>query len=161
MWPRWVCSSNHSQFCGTDCSIGPLITMGFIYHLIGLLISLVIREIFWVPHRFRSGIIVAGVWSNFGDIRESITIIFWVKWLKKFASYCGNHEYHCQRALPTRRHRSRCGIHFCIHIGVLGKRMLRLISLEADGLVFIIDYSISDRCSYPDCKGFWWIRSGR
>jgi predicted permease len=79
MWLPWVTSSNHFELCETEYSTGPLITMGFIYHLIGLLISLVIREIFWVPHRFRSGVIAAGVWSNFGDIRESIKTVSQVK----------------------------------------------------------------------------------
>ena len=30
----------------------------------------IIRWFFWVPHRFRYGILAAGGWGNFGDIRE-------------------------------------------------------------------------------------------
>jgi hypothetical protein len=36
----------------------------------GLLLALTIREFFWVPHRFRSGLLVAGIWANYGDVRE-------------------------------------------------------------------------------------------
>jgi hypothetical protein len=44
--------------------------MGCIYQGMGLLLALTIREFFWVPHRFRSGLLVAGIWSNWGDLRE-------------------------------------------------------------------------------------------
>jgi hypothetical protein len=33
-----------------------------------------IRQVFWVPHRFRYGILVAGGWSNVGDIRTSCIV---------------------------------------------------------------------------------------
>ena len=29
-----------------------------------------VKQFFWVPHRFRHGILVAGGWGNTGDIRE-------------------------------------------------------------------------------------------
>ncbi|PVF96268.1 auxin efflux carrier [Serendipita vermifera] len=53
-------------------AIGPLLTMGCIYQGLGLLIALVVREFFWVPHRFRSGLLAAGVWSNYGDVPTAV-----------------------------------------------------------------------------------------
>jgi auxin efflux carrier family protein len=41
-----------------------------IYEVLGLLLAWGVKQLFWVPHRFRFGILVAGGWSNFGDIRE-------------------------------------------------------------------------------------------
>lgn len=35
-----------------------------------------ITQIFWVPHRFRHGMIAAGIWGNVGDIRESTSPVF-------------------------------------------------------------------------------------
>ena len=37
--------------------------------------SWIIKQVFWVPHRFRYGILVAGGWGNVGDIRESTPTI--------------------------------------------------------------------------------------
>ncbi|EGO19763.1 hypothetical protein SERLADRAFT_478030 [Serpula lacrymans var. lacrymans S7.9] len=36
--------------------------------------SLLIKQFFWVPHRFRYGIIVAGGWGNVGDIPTSVVM---------------------------------------------------------------------------------------
>lgn len=33
---------------------------------------MVVSLLFWVPHRFRWGIIVAGIWGNYGDIPTAI-----------------------------------------------------------------------------------------
>jgi len=43
-----------------------------LYQIIGLVTSTVISTIFWVPHRFRWGIIVAGIWGNYGDLPTAI-----------------------------------------------------------------------------------------
>lgn len=50
----------HSSGKLTDMDVGPLITIGCIYQGLGLLIALFIREFYWVPHRFRNGLLVAG-----------------------------------------------------------------------------------------------------
>lgn len=44
--------------------------MGLLYEGIGILMGWFVRSFFWVPHRFRYGILVAGGWGNYGDIRE-------------------------------------------------------------------------------------------
>lgn len=50
---------------------GPLILVAVIYELMGVIIALLVKRFFWVPHRFRHGILVAGGWGNVGDIRRS------------------------------------------------------------------------------------------
>ena len=42
------------------------------YEAIGMAIAAIIRLFFWVPHRFRYGLLVAGGWGNYGDIRTSL-----------------------------------------------------------------------------------------
>jgi predicted permease len=46
------------------------VLIALIYEAMGILLSLTVKQLFWVPHRFRYGILVAGGWSNIGDIRE-------------------------------------------------------------------------------------------
>ncbi|OAX39401.1 auxin efflux carrier [Rhizopogon vinicolor AM-OR11-026] len=60
-------SSNISQ-------LGPLVLIALIYMLIGIAISWFIKLSFWVPHRFRYGILVAGGWANIGDIPTSVAL---------------------------------------------------------------------------------------
>lgn len=50
--------------------LGPLVLVAVVYELLGLLIAVVVKRFFWVPHRFRYGILVAGAFGNTGDIRE-------------------------------------------------------------------------------------------
>ncbi|KAG1730938.1 auxin efflux carrier [Suillus paluster] len=54
--------------------LGPLVLIALIYMLIGTLISWIIKQLFWVPHRFRYGILAAGAWGNIGDIPTSVTL---------------------------------------------------------------------------------------
>jgi len=51
--------------------IGPLLLVGILYKLLGFLVAWVVSQFFWVPHRFRYGILVAGGWGNWGDLRKS------------------------------------------------------------------------------------------
>ena len=44
--------------------------IAFIYEAIGIVMAWSIKQVFWVPHRFRHGMLVAGGWGNVGDIRE-------------------------------------------------------------------------------------------
>ncbi|KAF9043846.1 auxin efflux carrier [Hymenopellis radicata] len=49
-------------------SLGPLVLICVIYQVLGILIAWLTKQVFWVPHRFRYGILVAGGWANYGDI---------------------------------------------------------------------------------------------
>ena len=53
-------------------SLGVLVAMAFMYEAIGLFLAWSTKWFFWVPHRFRYGILVAGGWGNVGDIRERL-----------------------------------------------------------------------------------------
>ncbi len=35
-----------------------------------MLIAWTVKQFFWVPHRFRYGILFAGGWSNYADLRK-------------------------------------------------------------------------------------------
>lgn len=49
---------------------GPLVLVAVTYQLIGVAMAWTVKQFFWVPHRFRYGILVAGGWANWGDVRE-------------------------------------------------------------------------------------------
>ncbi|KAI0032444.1 auxin efflux carrier [Vararia minispora EC-137] len=53
-------------------AIGPLILINVLYGLIGAVMAWVIKKTFWVPHRFRHGLMVAGAWGNIGDIPTAV-----------------------------------------------------------------------------------------
>ncbi|KAG2367635.1 auxin efflux carrier [Suillus spraguei] len=55
-----------------DAALGPVIVIAIIYMAIGLIFSLSIKQIFWVPYRFRYGILVAGGWASSCDITISV-----------------------------------------------------------------------------------------
>ncbi|KAG2343471.1 hypothetical protein BDR05DRAFT_1059664 [Suillus weaverae] len=55
-----------------DAAFGPLIVIAIIYMIIGFALSLFIKQIFWVPYRFRYGIFVAGGWASSCDITISV-----------------------------------------------------------------------------------------
>ncbi|CAA7268203.1 unnamed protein product [Cyclocybe aegerita] len=55
-------------------TLGPLVLVAIIYEIMGALLAVVIKQFFWVPHRFRNGIIVAGAWGNVGDIPTSVVM---------------------------------------------------------------------------------------
>lgn len=50
--------------------LGPLILVACIYQLYGLFVAWAVRKVFWVPRRFHNGILAAGAWSNWGDLRK-------------------------------------------------------------------------------------------
>ncbi|KAH0826376.1 auxin efflux carrier [Lanmaoa asiatica] len=54
--------------------LGPLIFVALLYEAIGIAISWIVKQVFWVPHRFRYGILVAGGWGNVGDIPNSVVM---------------------------------------------------------------------------------------
>lgn len=45
--------------------------VAMLYEIMGIVIAWTVKQFFWVPHRFRHGILVAGGWGNVGDVRES------------------------------------------------------------------------------------------
>ncbi|KAL5534864.1 hypothetical protein ACEPAG_1329 [Sanghuangporus baumii] len=53
-------------------ALGPLILVAFLYEAFGITIAWLVKQFFWVPHRFRYGILGAGGWSNVGDIPTSV-----------------------------------------------------------------------------------------
>ncbi|KAG6919229.1 hypothetical protein DXG01_008025 [Tephrocybe rancida] len=55
-------------------ALGPLVLVALLYEAIGLLMAWVIKQFFWVPHRFRYGVLVAGGWGNVGDIPTSVIV---------------------------------------------------------------------------------------
>ncbi|KAJ6555153.1 auxin efflux carrier [Mycena vulgaris] len=55
-------------------ALGPLVLIAVIYQGMGVAIAWMTKQIFWVPHRFRWGILAAGGWGNYGDIPTSIAI---------------------------------------------------------------------------------------
>ncbi|KAJ7763194.1 auxin efflux carrier, partial [Mycena maculata] len=44
------------------------------YEGMGIVLACLIGRFFWVPHRFRWGMIVAGGWSNYGDIPTAVVM---------------------------------------------------------------------------------------
>jgi len=54
--------------------------VALLYEGMGIILGYTVKQFFWVPHRFRYGIIVAGGWGNVGDIRGyySMTLRFFL-----------------------------------------------------------------------------------
>ncbi|KAF4613989.1 hypothetical protein D9613_007634 [Agrocybe pediades] len=55
-------------------ALGPLIFVALLYEGIGMLLAFIVKQFFWVPHRFRYGILVAGGWGNVGDIPTAVIL---------------------------------------------------------------------------------------
>lgn len=55
-------------------SMGPLTVVGLLYGVAGGAMAWIIKRFFWVPHRFRYGILAAGGWGNYGDIRMCLLL---------------------------------------------------------------------------------------
>ncbi|KIY43446.1 auxin efflux carrier [Fistulina hepatica ATCC 64428] len=55
-------------------ALGPLCTVAIIYEILGFFIAWIIKQFFWVPHRFRYGILSAGIFGNVGDIPTSVVM---------------------------------------------------------------------------------------
>lgn len=68
--PCLIFSSMVSAFTPENISaFGPLAMMAIIYQLLGLIGSLIIRELFYVPRDFRWGVLVLGIISNWGKLQ--------------------------------------------------------------------------------------------
>ncbi|KAI0274431.1 membrane transport protein-domain-containing protein [Russula aff. rugulosa BPL654] len=55
-------------------SMAPVTVVGLIYAVAGLLMAWTIKRLFWVPHRFRYGILATGSWGTYGDLPTSISL---------------------------------------------------------------------------------------
>ncbi|PPR03677.1 hypothetical protein CVT24_007798 [Panaeolus cyanescens] len=55
-------------------ALGPLIFVALLYEAMGIALAWIIRQFFWVPHRFRYGLLVAGGWGNVGDIPNAVVM---------------------------------------------------------------------------------------
>lgn len=55
--------------------MGPLFLIAFVYQILGFLFGIIIRETFYVPRNFWQGIIVLCGMSNWGNLRESSTLL--------------------------------------------------------------------------------------
>ncbi|KAF8502700.1 auxin efflux carrier [Russula emetica] len=55
-------------------SLAPLAVVGVVYGVTGTLMAWTIRSLFWVPHRFRYGILAAGCWGNYGDMPAAVAL---------------------------------------------------------------------------------------
>ncbi|KAK0443601.1 auxin efflux carrier [Armillaria borealis] len=53
-------------------ALGPLLLICVIYQALSVGIAWLTKHLFWVPHRFRYGILVAGGWANYGDIPTAV-----------------------------------------------------------------------------------------
>ncbi|KAI9452144.1 hypothetical protein F5148DRAFT_521297 [Russula earlei] len=55
-------------------TLAPLTVAGLLYGIAGVVMAWAIRQAFWVPHRFRYGILAAGGWAHYGDIPTAIAM---------------------------------------------------------------------------------------
>ncbi|TFK97673.1 auxin efflux carrier [Pterulicium gracile] len=53
-------------------ALGPLVLVAVIYQILGISSAWLVRHLFWTPHRFRYGILIAGGWGNTGDIPTAV-----------------------------------------------------------------------------------------
>lgn len=66
-------------------AFGPLAMMAVMYQLLGLMGGLVIRELFYVPHDFRWGVLVLGIISNWGGCNSQAERCIRSSDVRKFA----------------------------------------------------------------------------
>ncbi|KAJ7150472.1 auxin efflux carrier transmembrane protein [Mycena crocata] len=55
-------------------ALGPLVLVALLYEGLGIVLAWLVSQFFWVPHRFRWGILVAGGWGNYGDIPTAVVM---------------------------------------------------------------------------------------
>ncbi|KXN84632.1 hypothetical protein AN958_12232 [Leucoagaricus sp. SymC.cos] len=55
-------------------AFGPLVLVALIYEVLGIILGWIIKQFFWVPHRFRYGILVAGGFGNVGDVSTAVIL---------------------------------------------------------------------------------------
>jgi len=47
------------------------VLVAILYEIMGVVIAWIVKQVFWVPHRFRFGLLVAGGWGNYGEFELS------------------------------------------------------------------------------------------
>ncbi|KAJ7816252.1 auxin efflux carrier transmembrane protein [Mycena leptocephala] len=55
-------------------ALAPIVLIAVLYQILGGVVAWIVTQLFWVPHRFRWGILVAGVWGNVGDIPTAVVL---------------------------------------------------------------------------------------
>ncbi|KAJ6570893.1 auxin efflux carrier [Mycena vulgaris] len=55
-------------------TLAPIVLVAVLYQVFSILIAWIVTQFFWVPHRFRWGILVAGGWGNVGDIPTAVVL---------------------------------------------------------------------------------------
>ncbi|KAJ7160627.1 auxin efflux carrier transmembrane protein [Mycena crocata] len=55
-------------------TLAPIVLVAIIYQGLGIVFAWIVTQLFWVPHRFRWGILVAGGWTNCGDIPTAVVL---------------------------------------------------------------------------------------
>ncbi|KAF9445655.1 hypothetical protein P691DRAFT_709983 [Macrolepiota fuliginosa MF-IS2] len=55
-------------------ALGPLVLIAVLYEALGLAFAWITKRFFWVPHRFRYGILIAGGWGNVGDLPTAVIL---------------------------------------------------------------------------------------
>ena len=104
-------------------SLGPLVLVALIYMLIGFAIAWVIKLSFWIPHRFRYGILVAGGWANLGDIRKLNELAVYFQYLTLTCiSDLSDHEHNVIGSFQRfSGWEPRCELHCCFSSCVFGE----------------------------------------
>jgi predicted permease len=111
----------HTYHVSSRCNLGPLILVAVLYEVIGIMMAWIIKQFFWVPHRFRYGILVAGGWGNYGDIRESLSQTIYRSLIAYFSDVGG---YECNRVFTIQwnaRPKSIHRVYFCVFLCVFCK----------------------------------------
>ncbi|KAI6038551.1 auxin efflux carrier [Pisolithus marmoratus] len=102
-------------------ALGPLVLVALSYEVIGIVLSWFIKQIFWVPHRFRYGILIAGGWANVGDIPTSVVMT-----LMASAPFNGTQDENLAVA-----YLAAFLLVFCVTLFTLGA--VRLLEMDFDG----------------------------
>ncbi|KAG1817858.1 auxin efflux carrier [Suillus variegatus] len=100
--------------------LGPLVIIAVMNMLIGMTLSWIIKQLFWVPHRFRYGILMVGGWGNTSDIPISVAMS-----VMAAAPFNGTDDENLA-----------VGLHRCFYAGVITLFPLggyRLIIMDYDG----------------------------
>lgn len=103
---------------------GPLVLVALLYQLTGAFLGLVAKQFFWVPHRFRYGIIVAGAFGNIGDLRKLHNLLVMSYravphiWFQKNSHRCSFERYQFAAFQWDKGSKPVHRICFCHYIGL-------------------------------------------
>jgi hypothetical protein len=79
-----------------EIQTGPLALVALLYELMGVALAWIVRKFFWVPHRFRYGILIAGGWGNVGDVC-AVRCSMWSRFTSQIrvSSHRSNTQHYC------------------------------------------------------------------